>query len=433
MTTTSKLTPGQISVKTFADISLEETVSATFTDNNPGDVAGNFAAVINWGDGTTSTGTVTGGDGAFTVTGTHVYPDGIAPPVAVTITGTADGNVAPTNLQYFLAIDGLDGGSTDPAHAGWFNVSDYAIGPIVAAATAGHPSFAPLTVILPPTGMTSVLTALAYGPAFGDAFKSVELEGVTADGTVAYDLLLGDVTLTSLTDTPSGERLTLGYKKVWLTTTAINPDGSPGSSQNFSWNLTLAQTLDGPNAIATPVPSTTGGDVAPTNLKYFLLINGLDGGSTDAAHAGWFDVSDYAISGIAAAAAGFGTFYPLTVKLPSTGVTGVLAGLVKGSAFGTPFQSVELQGVTANGTVAYDLLLGDVTVTEQSDSPSGDELTLSYNQVWLTTTAINPDGSPGSSQNFSWNLTLAQTLDGRADIPTPVPSVTGGNIAPTHL
>ena len=82
MTTTSKLTPGQISVHRFVDVSLEETVSATFTDNNPGDVAGNFAAVINWGDGTTSTGTVTGGDGAFTVTGTHVYPDGIAVNIA---------------------------------------------------------------------------------------------------------------------------------------------------------------------------------------------------------------------------------------------------------------------------------------------------------------------------------------------------------------
>ena len=44
MTTTSKLTPGQISVHRSVGGTLEETVSATFTDNNPGDAAGDFAA-----------------------------------------------------------------------------------------------------------------------------------------------------------------------------------------------------------------------------------------------------------------------------------------------------------------------------------------------------------------------------------------------------
>ncbi len=46
---------------------------AAFTDPNAGAVASDFAATIDWGDGSTSVGTVTGGNGGFSVSGTHAY------------------------------------------------------------------------------------------------------------------------------------------------------------------------------------------------------------------------------------------------------------------------------------------------------------------------------------------------------------------------
>jgi hypothetical protein len=47
---------------------------ATFTDSNPNATTANLAATINWGDGTTSTGTISANsNGAFTVSGTHTY------------------------------------------------------------------------------------------------------------------------------------------------------------------------------------------------------------------------------------------------------------------------------------------------------------------------------------------------------------------------
>jgi len=53
--------------------SLTATV-ATFTDSNTSAVAGDFTATIHWGDGSTSTGTVTADpNGGFDVTGTHTY------------------------------------------------------------------------------------------------------------------------------------------------------------------------------------------------------------------------------------------------------------------------------------------------------------------------------------------------------------------------
>src|SRR5207248_1375381 len=45
----------------------------TFSDSYLGNVASDFTAIIDWGDGTTTAGTVTGGGGTFSVSGTHTY------------------------------------------------------------------------------------------------------------------------------------------------------------------------------------------------------------------------------------------------------------------------------------------------------------------------------------------------------------------------
>jgi PKD repeat protein len=55
-----------------AGVSFTTTV-ATFSDTLTSAVAGDFTATINWGDATASAGTVSGGGGSFTVSGTHTY------------------------------------------------------------------------------------------------------------------------------------------------------------------------------------------------------------------------------------------------------------------------------------------------------------------------------------------------------------------------
>jgi hypothetical protein len=62
------------------------TTVATFTDVNTGDAAADFTATIAWGDGTTTSGTVSGGNGSFIVEGGHTYADEGSDPLAVTIT-----------------------------------------------------------------------------------------------------------------------------------------------------------------------------------------------------------------------------------------------------------------------------------------------------------------------------------------------------------
>ncbi len=70
---------------TFADITV-----ATFQDSNPGTAAGDLSAAIDWGDNTSSAGTITGGNNApFTVTGSHGYADEGTYPIVVRVFETA--------------------------------------------------------------------------------------------------------------------------------------------------------------------------------------------------------------------------------------------------------------------------------------------------------------------------------------------------------
>jgi hypothetical protein len=65
---------------------------ATFTDSDTSEPASNFSAVIDWGDGTPLTaGTIAGGSGAFTVSGSHMYADELNPgTITVTVTDTVN-------------------------------------------------------------------------------------------------------------------------------------------------------------------------------------------------------------------------------------------------------------------------------------------------------------------------------------------------------
>ena len=198
-----------------------------------------------------------------------------------------------------------------------------------------------------------------------------------------------------------------------LTTTAINSNGSLGNSQTFSWDLTTNSVPS--TSIPAPVPGTAGHS-AGNNLTYFLAIDGLNGGSRELQHVGWFTVSSYDANALAAAMAGSATFSPLTVTVTETGLTGVLADL----ANGTVIPSVRLEGIRSsdplnpnNGQAVYDLTLGNVTVSDYEEAPGGATVSLSYQQVELTTTP--PNTSP---QTFSWNLA---TNSADVSIPTPVP------------
>jgi hypothetical protein len=71
-------------------------VVATFTDTYTANVPSDFTATIDWGDGTTTAGTVAGGGGTFSVSGTHTYATPGAKTVTVTLTDDAPGTASAT-------------------------------------------------------------------------------------------------------------------------------------------------------------------------------------------------------------------------------------------------------------------------------------------------------------------------------------------------
>lgn len=58
---------------------------ATVADADPAGATGDYSASIDWGDGSTSTGSITAAGGGFAVGGSHTYPDAGVYPVIVTV------------------------------------------------------------------------------------------------------------------------------------------------------------------------------------------------------------------------------------------------------------------------------------------------------------------------------------------------------------
>jgi hypothetical protein len=94
---------------------------ARFNPFNPGAVAGDFTATIDWGDGSpVDTGTITSlGNGQFQVSGTHTYLDGGTYTTQITVvqtggnTAAASGQALVENLPIFVTgtfVDSLPGG-----------------------------------------------------------------------------------------------------------------------------------------------------------------------------------------------------------------------------------------------------------------------------------------------------------------------------------
>ena len=84
-----------------AEQSFNGTV-ATFTDTNTATASSAFSATIDWGDTTTSTGTVSGSAGSFSVSGTHTY----ALPGQYTVTTTITGPGGPVQATGTANVGG---------------------------------------------------------------------------------------------------------------------------------------------------------------------------------------------------------------------------------------------------------------------------------------------------------------------------------------
>jgi hypothetical protein len=90
------LTGQGTSLAAIAGQALNNVVVASFTDTDTVSGAGDFAATIDWGDGTTTAGSVSGSTGSFAVSGSHTYAAPGTPTVTVVLADDAPGTATAT-------------------------------------------------------------------------------------------------------------------------------------------------------------------------------------------------------------------------------------------------------------------------------------------------------------------------------------------------
>ena len=239
--------------------------------------------------------------------------------------------------------------------------------------------------------------------ATGGHINGATLVGVNAAGQQVYQLDLADVQATKVEDDAvAGLTLSLDYGKIELQTFTQNgtggvvPDGQFGFDRiaNTS-NVMVPSALPSGSVASSPQPAT-----------YFMLIDGVNGGSTDAQHKGWFEITgvDLDVAHMRLPASGEANFSPLIVTPENEAG---LAGVMDLAATGGLVKGVHIEGFTGGATPAevYDLTLADVTVTKVADGEGdGYSLSLDYGKIALITNGIDATGQPTSNGAFAYDV-----------------------------
>lgn len=174
-------------------------------------------------------------------------------------------------------------------------------------------------------------------------------------------------------------------------------------------------------------------------MRYFLLLDGIDGGSTERAHQGWFDVDGYAFDVTATSAvlrpggagsAGRPDFSPVTVDL--TFGEG-FAKILQSAAAGTLLRGARIEAVTEGESpvTVQEFTFGEVIITavhdesETDDGVSNDSLSFDYARIGVVTRSLAADGSPGPSESFGFDLIANSAID-PGSLPDLSPAIASG-------
>jgi hypothetical protein len=235
---------------------------ATFTTADHIDGAAAFTAVITWGDGSTSSGVITGGSGRFSVCGSHTYAAAASDAVTVQITNP---NTQSATVSDTAAVTSLSQGVTKGLTGGigfWHNTNGQAL---LNSFNGGSNSTALGTWL-----------ATTFANLYGAAAGSNSLAGQTNAQVAAYFQ-----TLFALGGTQAQAQVLAVALNVYATTSSLG--GTAGKAYGFTVSATglgarsYSVGKDGAAfGVANNAPLTVYGLLAAVNTKAVqgVLYNG---------------------------------------------------------------------------------------------------------------------------------------------------------------
>jgi type VI protein secretion system component Hcp len=273
----------------------------------------------------------------------------------------------PAGTTAFLSATGIAGTATDPAHAGWVEVSGFSTGvsiPSIAPGVgSGRPQVRELAVQFP-TGRASLQL-------LGELFRGRALAGVVLDlctggpGPGCPDrITLGDVFIIVVSVGPEWTTATFDLGSYTESYVALDANGQPLPAVTTTFSVATAGNWVAGDRI--PAPSAV-----PSTGRLFARFDGITGGATDERHRAWLAATGMVLTARANGSRGAGRVMIddlLVEKAIDVSTPALLGKLIAGFHF----RAVELELCTGSSSCPVRVQLGDVLLTGQ-DRKSGQE------------------------------------------------------------
>jgi CSLREA domain-containing protein len=349
---------------------------ATFTDANPGNNSGDFTATIHWGDGNSTSGTVSYSNGTYSVSGSHTYAEEGSYAVTVDVsddggssltgigrTTVTVGDAALSDRTGTTALSAKEGASTGDQVVGTFSDADPNAVPGDYTATIywGDGSSSPASAITQSGGTFSVHGSHPYAEegTFHPYAVVTDNEGNPAlttgrnAVTTSQTLVTETVALVAPTAGVSGPGNGVPGQPRTFTFTASDPDPTDQAAG-------FVYTINWGDGTATQTIARTAGNGSGVEVDHIYTAPGTytvkvtateDGGDTSAAAAASLTVQTVQMQGGTLAVGG--TLGNDTIVLSPADTTGDINVNYNGTSLGNfkPTDHILVYGQSGNDTI----------------------------------------------------------------------------------